>query len=155
MLESAQAGLCWETILKKRDGYRRAFYHFDPQKVAQMTNEELEQLLTNPDIIRNRLKIYAARNNALVFLKIQQVFGTFDQYIWQFVNHKPIINHWQEPAQVPTATRESELLSRDLKKHGMTFVGPTIIYAYMQAIGMVNDHLTNCWCRQTDEQDEV
>lgn len=145
VLEGAQAGLSWETILKKRVGYRHAFHNFNPVKVASMSNDELEKLRHNSDIIRNRLKIYAARQNALVFLHIQQEFGSFDAYVWKFVNNKPIINHWQHGKDVPVTTVESDALSKDLKKRGMTFVGSTIIYAYMQAIGMVNDHLVDCW----------
>lgn len=146
ILEGAQAGLSWETVLKKREGYRRAFYNFDPQKVANITDEELEALRNNPEIIRNRLKIYAARKNAIVFMQIQKEFGSFDTYVWQFVGGKPIINHWQKFEDVPITTAESDALSKDLKKRGMTFVGSTIIYAYMQAVGMVNDHLQDCWC---------
>jgi DNA-3-methyladenine glycosylase I len=145
ILEGAQAGLSWETILKKREGYRKAFHHFDPVKVAAMTDEELESLRYNPDIIRNRLKIYAARQNARVFLKIQEEFGSFDRYVWAFVKGRPLLNHWKSFQEVPRTTAESDALSKDLKKRGMTFVGPTIIYAYMQAVGMVNDHLLDCW----------
>lgn len=147
ILEGAQAGLSWETILKRREGYVHAFYHFDPLRVASMTNQELDGLLKNEKIIRNRLKIYAARQNAQVFLKIQNEFGSFDSYVWAFVNGKPIVNHWQKFEDIPITTPESDALSKDLKKRGMTFVGSTIIYAYMQAVGLVNDHLTNCWCR--------
>lgn len=146
ILEGAQAGLSWETILKKREGYRKAFHHFDPRKVAAMHDVELEDLRQNPAIVRNKLKIYATRQNARVFLKIQQAFGSFDRYLWSFVNGKPIINHWKRFQDVPNCTAESDLLSKDLKKQGMTFVGSTIIYAYMQAVGMVNDHLIDCWC---------
>ncbi|MEI8300223.1 MAG: DNA-3-methyladenine glycosylase I, partial [Chlamydiota bacterium] len=141
------AGLSWETILKRREGYREAFYNFDPLKVASMSNQELDLLLKNEKIIRNRLKIYATRQNAQVFLKIQEEFGSFDNYIWKFVDNKPIINHWQKFEDIPVVTKESDALSKDLKKRGMTFVGSTIIYAYMQAIGLVNDHLASCWCR--------
>lgn len=145
ILEGAQAGLSWETILKKRDGYRRAFHNFDPLKVAAMTDEELEALRDNPEIIRNRLKIYAARRNARVFLKIQEEFGSFDHYLWEFVKGTPLLNHRQRFADIPVTTSESDALSKDLKKRGMTFVGSTIIYAYMQAVGMVNDHVIGCW----------
>lgn len=145
ILEGAQAGLNWETILKRREGYRKAFYNFDPVKVAAMTSDELESLRNNPEIIRNRLKIYSARQNAQVFLRIQQDFGSFDRYLWRFVHGKPIINHWKHFAQVPVVSAESTALSKDLKKRGMSFVGPTIMYAYMQAIGMVNDHTVECW----------
>jgi DNA-3-methyladenine glycosylase I len=147
ILEGAQAGLSWETILKRREGYRQAFYFFDPLKVASMSNQELDTLLKNEKIIRNRLKVYSARQNAQVFLKIQSEFGSFDKYIWGFVNGKPIINHFEKFEEIPLTTLESDRLSKDLKKRGMKFVGSTIVYAYMQAIGLVNDHLTNCWCR--------
>jgi DNA-3-methyladenine glycosylase I len=145
ILEGAQAGLSWETILKKRDGYRKAFHQFDPQKVARMTDEELVAQQHNPDIVRNRLKINAVRKNAQAFLKIQHEFGSFDEYIWAFVNHQPIKNHRQSFKDVPSSTAISDALSKDLKKRGMTFVGTTIIYAFMQAVGMVNDHLVSCW----------
>jgi DNA-3-methyladenine glycosylase I len=145
ILEGAQAGLSWETVLKKRNGYRKAFHGFDPIKVAAMTDLELEKLRSNPEIIRNRLKIFAARQNALVFLEIQKEFGSFDQYVWSFVKGKPIKNHWNSLKEIPPTTTESDALSKDLKKRGMTFVGSTIIYAFMQAIGMVNDHVTHCW----------
>ena len=146
ILEGAQAGLSWATILRKRQGYRKAFYDFDVEKVAVMTDEELERLRENPEIVRNRLKIYATRKNAKVFLEIQQEFGSFDAYVWQFVGGQPIINRWQTFEEVPVKTPESDALSKDLKKRGMTFVGSTIIYAFMQAVGMVNDHLMECWC---------
>ena len=146
ILEGAQAGLSWETVLKKRAGYRKAFKGLHPVKVAAMTDEELEVLRQDPGIIRNRLKIYAARRNAQVFLKIQQEFGSFDRYLWQFVNDKPVINAWKSFKDVPVTTQESDALSKDLKKRGMTFVGSTIMYAYMQAVGMVWDHLIDCWC---------
>jgi len=145
ILEGAQAGLSWETILKRRDAYRQAFYQFDPKKVAVMSDEELEKLRNDATIIRNRLKIYATRQNAIVFLAIQKEFGSFDKYLWAFVEGKPIINHWKRFEDIPVKTKESDALSKDLKKRGMSFVGTTIIYAYMQAIGMVNDHLTDCW----------
>jgi len=147
ILEGAQAGLSWETILKRREGYRQAFHNFDPLRVASMSDEELEKLCHNKAIIRNRLKIYSARKNARVYLKIQQEFGSFDRYVWGFVNGKPIINDWQQREEVPVTTPESDALSKDLKKRGMTFVGPTIMYAYMQAVGLVNDHMADCWCR--------
>lgn len=145
ILEGAQAGLSWETILKRRAGYRNAFKNFDPVKVARMTDAELEAQLGNPDIIRNRLKVYGTRQNAIVFLAIQKEFGSFDAYLWRFVNGKPIQNNWPGLNQVPVVTPEAIALSKDLKKRGMTFVGPTILYAYMQAIGMVNDHITTCF----------
>jgi len=147
ILEGAQAGLSWETILKRRKGYRKAFHHFNPVKVASMTDEELEALLQNEEIIRNRLKVYAARQNAQVFLKIQKEFGSFDAYLWGFVKGKTFVNKKNSFKEVPPTTPESDALSKDLKKRGMTFVGSTIIYAYMQAVGLVNDHLAGCWCR--------
>jgi len=146
ILEGAQAGLSWETILKRREGYRKAFYHFNPTKVASMKDEELEALRQNPEIIRNRLKIYASRQNAKVFLKIQEEFGSFNTYVWGFVNYKPIVGHWKQFKEIPCSSTISDALSKDLKKRGMTFVGSTIIYAYMQAIGMVNDHTIDCCC---------
>jgi DNA-3-methyladenine glycosylase I len=146
ILEGAQAGLSWETILKRRAGYRRAFHEFDVNQVAAMTNEQLEGLKANAEIIRNHLKIYAARNNARVFLDIQQEYGSFAKYLWGFVGGNPILNHWENFEDVPITTSESDALSKDLKKRGMTFVGSTIIYAYMQAVGLVNDHLRGCWC---------
>ncbi len=146
ILEGAQAGLSWETILKRRGGYKQAFHNFDPIKVSNMTDEELETLRLNDKIIRNRLKIYAARKNAQVFLDIQKEFGSFDTYLWGFVNKEPLKGKWKSFKDVPTTTPESLALSKDLKKRGMTFVGSTIMYAYMQAVGLVNDHLTDCWC---------
>lgn len=145
ILEGAQAGLSWETVLKKREGYRKAFQQFDPAKVAAMGDEELEALRQNPEIIRNRLKIYAARQNAQAFLRIQQEFGSFDCYLWGFVNGKTIVQHWQELESAPVRTPDSDALSKDLKKRGMTFVGSTIMYAYMQAVGLVNGHTSTCW----------
>lgn len=145
ILEGAQAGLSWETILKRREGYRSAFHHFDPVKVAVMTDHELEALRQDEKIIRNRLKIYAARQNAQVFLKIQKEFGSFDRYLWNFVKGKPKVHPRKQFKDVPTTTPESDALSKDLKKRGMTFVGSTIIYAYMQAVGLCNDHLADCW----------
>lgn len=146
ILEGAQAGLSWETILKRRENYRKAFHRFDPVKVAAMSDNELETLRHNPEVIRNRLKIYGARQNAQAYLKIQNEFGSFDRYLWGFVHHSPIQNHWKDFKEVPGSTPESIALSKDLKKRGMTFVGPTIIYAYMQAVGLVCDHLVGCWC---------
>ncbi len=146
ILEGAQAGLNWETILKKRQGYREAFYNFDLNKIIRMSDSELESLRSNPKIIRNKLKIYSTRKNAQIFLKIQKEFDSFSNYLWSFVNHKPIKNSWQSHKDVPTSTDISERISKDLKKRGMSFVGPTIIYAYMQAAGLVNDHLVDCWC---------
>lgn len=145
ILEGAQAGLSWETILKRRKEYRKAFYHFDPVKVAKMTDEELNNLLGNQGIIRNRLKIYAARQNALVFLQIQKEFGSFSKYVWNFVDGKPIVTRRKSLKELPVSTLISDALSKDLKKRGMTFVGSTIMYSFMQAVGLVNDHLADCW----------
>jgi len=145
VLEGAQAGLSWETVLKKRDGYRQAFQQFNPALVTKMTDAELEGLRQNPNIIRNRLKLTSARNNARVFLQIQREFGNFASYLWRFVDDRPILNHWTTAAEMPATSAISDAISKDLKKRGMSFVGSTIIYAYMQAVGLVNDHLTNCW----------
>lgn len=145
VLEGAQAGLSWETVLRKRDAYRQAFKGFDPKKVAGMTDEELEKQLQNPGIIRNRLKVYSARKNARVFLDIQKDFHSFDNYVWRFVGGKPIDGQRKAMADIPATTAESDALSRDLKKRGMSFVGSTIMYAYMQAVGMVNDHVASCF----------
>jgi DNA-3-methyladenine glycosylase I len=145
ILEGAQAGLSWETVLKKRQGYRNAFHNFDATKIAALSDAQLEVLRNDVAIIRNRLKINSVRQNARVFLNIQQEFGSFDRYVWRFVHDKPLINHPKTFKEVPSSTPESDALSKDLKKRGMTFVGSTIIYAFMQAVGMVNDHLQDCW----------
>ena len=145
ILEGAQAGLSWETILKRRQGYRNAFHNFDVIKVAEMSDDQLEALRHDESIIRNRLKIYSTRQNAQVFIAIQKEFGSFDTYLWNFVNHTPIINAWQSMSNVPVSSKESDALSKDLKKRGMKFVGSTIMYAYMQAVGLVNDHVVDCW----------
>ncbi|HHF0525752.1 TPA: DNA-3-methyladenine glycosylase I [Legionella anisa] len=150
LLEGAQAGLSWETILKRREAYRKAFKQFDPNAVAKMTDEELHTLLTDPSIIRNRLKIFSARKNALVFLKIVEEFGSFDNYVWRFVNGNPKINYPKNLQEVPASTPESDVLSKDLKKRGMSFVGSTIMYSYMQAVGMVDDHLVDCFCKNRE-----
>lgn len=147
ILEGAQAGLSWETILKRRDGYRKAFKNFDPNKVAIMADSELETLLQNPEIIRNRLKIFAARKNAIAFIAIQKEFDSFDNYVWKFVGGTPKINHPKTLQDIPTTSPESDALSKDLKKRGMSFVGPTIIYAHMQATGLINDHVADCFKR--------
>ncbi len=149
ILEGAQAGLSWETILKRREGYRKAFHHFDPKKVALMTDAELNGLMHDAGIIRNRLKIFAARRNAIAFLDIQAEFGSFDSYLWHFVNNTPLFSKCASLKELPVETKESIALSKDLKKRGMTFVGPTIMYAYMQAVGLVNDHLTFCPLHKT------
>ncbi len=146
ILEGAQAGLSWETILKRREGYRKAFHQFDPLKVSKMTDKELEGLLDDPGIIRNRLKVYATRQNALVFLQIQKEFGSFSKYVWGFVKDTPIVTRRKSHKDLPVSTPISDALSKDLKKRGMTFVGSTIIYAFMQAVGLVDDHLADCWC---------
>lgn len=145
ILEGAQAGLSWETILKRRDAYREVFKQFDPLVVAQLSDAYLESVLNNPAIIRNRLKVFSARKNAHVFISIQHEFGSFDSYVWRFVQGAPKINRPQSLQDVPAQTQESNALSKDLKKRGMSFVGPTIMYAYMQAIGMVDDHIKGCF----------
>lgn len=146
ILEGAQAGLSWETILKRRENYRKAFKDFDPQKVAVMTDDELENLLLDPTIIRNRLKIFSTRKNAQVFLKIQQEYGSFDSYVWQYAIDSSIVDSSKKTSNdIPISTSESDELSKDLKKKGMSFVGSTIIYAYMQAVGIVNDHTFDCF----------
>jgi DNA-3-methyladenine glycosylase I len=145
VLEGAQAGLSWSTILRKREGYRRAFDNFDARKIARYSEKTVSRLLANSEIIRNRLKINAAITNAGAFLQVQKEFGSFDRYIWQFVNGKTIQNSWKRMADIPSSTPESEAMSRDLKKRGFKFVGPTICYAFMQAVGMVNDHVVDCF----------
>jgi len=145
VLEGAQAGLSWETVLKKRENYRLAFDHFDPNKVAQYTAEKEAELLLNAGIIRNRLKIKSAIRNAKVFLQIQEEFGSFDSYIWAFVQGKQIVNTFNSLSEIPAKTALSDRISKDLIKRGMNFVGSTIIYAFMQSIGMVNDHEVNCF----------
>lgn len=145
ILEGAQAGLSWLTILKKRDNYRQAFDHFDASIIAKYRTPRIEKLLHNPGIIRNRLKIQSAVSNAQAFLKLQEEFGSFSKYIWRFVDGKPILNHWQNPRQVPAKTTISDAMSKDLKKRGFKFVGSTICYAFMQAVGMVNDHTLDCF----------
>ena len=145
ILEGAQAGLSWSTILKKRAGYQKAFANFDPVKVARFTPAKVEKILTDPGIIRNRLKVKAAVTNAKRFLEVQKEFGSFDKYIWQFVGGKPIINRWKTLSQIPATTKESDDLSKDLKKRGFKFVGSTVMYAHLQACGLINDHLVDCW----------
>jgi DNA-3-methyladenine glycosylase I len=144
VLESAQAGLSWWTILRKREGYRRAFADFDATKVARFTSRTVEKLMQDPSIVRNRQKIEAAIANARGFLKIQKEFGSFDRYVWQFVGGQPIVNRWRKPSDVPATSKESDALSKDLKDRGFKFVGSTIVYAHMQATGLVNDHLVHC-----------
>jgi DNA-3-methyladenine glycosylase I len=145
ILEGAQAGLSWSTVLKKREAYRKAFDHFDPAKVARFTAPRIEKLLQDPGIIRNRLKIESTVRNAKAFLKVQQEFGTFDTYCWRFVGGKPKVNKLTSMQQIPATSPESDAFSKDLKQRGFNFVGSTIIYAHMQATGMVNDHLVDCF----------
>jgi DNA-3-methyladenine glycosylase I len=152
ILEGAQAGLSWSTILNKREGYRQAFDNFDAEKIARYDQEKVAQLLKNPEIIRNKLKVNAAINNARLFLEIQQQHGSFDSYIWQFVQDKTIQNHWQQLEDVPVSTIESKQMSKRLKKDGFKFVGETICYAYMQAVGMVNDHTIDCYRHKQIEE---
>ncbi len=145
ILEGAQAGLSWWTVLNKREGYRKAFADFDPEKVARFTEKRILKLLENPGIVRNKLKVRSAVTNAQYFLAVQEEFGSFDDYIWQFVGGKTIQNKWKRLKDIPVTTRESDALSKDLKKRGFKFVGSTIMYAHMQAVGMVNDHLVSCY----------
>lgn len=145
LLEGAQAGLSWATVLKKREGYRKAFADFDPAKVARFSAAKIEKLLQNPAIIRNRQKVVAAVNNAKRFLEVQKEFGSFDRYIWGFVDGRPIINRWKKLGEIPATSAQSDALSKDLIRRGFKFVGSTVIYAHMQACGLVNDHLVNCW----------
>ena len=147
VLEGAQAGLSWLTILRKRAAYRRAFRNFQPDMVARMSDADLEGLLLDEGIVRNRLKVWSARDNARAFLEVQREFGSFDAFLWSFVGGGPKVNHPGTLAEVPPVTPEAEALSKALKKRGFRFVGPTIMYAYMQAVGMVDDHLATCWKR--------
>jgi DNA-3-methyladenine glycosylase I len=145
ILEGAQAGLSWSTILNKREGYRRAFSDFDPAKVARYTPARIEKLMLDPNIVRNRLKIESAVRNAKAFLAIQKEFSSFDAYAWAFVGGKPKVNRWTSLRQIPATSPESDAFSKDLKKRGFNFVGSTVIYAHMQATGMINDHLVDCF----------
>jgi DNA-3-methyladenine glycosylase I len=145
VLEGAQAGLSWSTILKRRAGYRKAFAGFDPTKVARFTPARVEKLLLDPGIIRNRAKVEATVRNARAFLAVQKEFGSFDTYMWGFVGDRPIVNTWRRTAQLPAITPESEALSKDLRGRGFGFVGPTVVYAHLQAAGLVNDHLVGCF----------
>ena len=145
VLEAAQAGLSWSIVLNKREGYRRAFSEFDPEKVARYSKAKIDKLVTDPSIIRNRMKIESAVKNARAVLDVQEEFGSFDKYCWQFVDGKPKQNRWKTLKQLPPISPESDAFSRDLKKRGFSFVGSTVIYAHMQAIGMVNDHLVDCF----------
>lgn len=145
VLSGAQAGLNWSLVLKKRDGYRRAFDGFDPDKVARYSDKRIQALMANPEIIRNRLKIEAAVGNARALIKVREEFGNFDSYCWRFVDGHPKHNHWKAETQIPSTSPESETFSKDLKQRGFSFVGPTVMYAYMQSAGLVNDHLVDCF----------
>lgn len=144
-LECAQAGLSWETILNKRENYRRVFHNFDPSKIAIMTDNDLEEILLNPGIVRNRLKIFSVRKNAVAFVKLQHEFGSFNKYIWAYVENRQIINHYPQGSQIFSKSEISDKITKDLKKRGFTFVGSTIIYSYMQAAGLVDDHMAHCF----------
>ena len=145
ILDGAQAGLSWLTVLRKRENYRKAFDKFNPKKVVKYDEKKIAELLENPGIIRNKLKVKSAVTNAQAFLKVQKEFGSFDKYIWQFVNYKTIVNKWKSLKELPATSKESDAMSKDLKKRGFNFVGSTICYAYMQAAGMVNDHIKSCF----------
>jgi DNA-3-methyladenine glycosylase I len=152
ILEGAQAGLSWLTILKKRENYRKAFDNFEAKRIAKYDVRKTARLLKDEGIVRNRLKIAAAIQNARAFLAVQKEFGSFDQYIWQFVGGRPVINHWKTLKEIPPKTAASDALSKDLQKRGFKFVGSTICYAFMQAVGMVNDHTTDCWKRNARQR---
>ncbi len=145
VLESAQAGLSWLTILRRRENYRTAYHHFDPHRVASFTDEDLTRLLGDAGIIRNRLKIKSSIGNARRFLEVQKEFGSFDRYLWSFVDGKTVVNHWEDISQIPPKTELSDQVSKDLKKRGFSFVGSTIIYSHLQAVGVVNDHIVSCF----------
>ena len=145
VLEGAQAGLSWSTILKKREGYRRAFADFNVDEIVKFTSKDIEEILLDPGIVRNKLKVNSVVNNAYRFKDLQAEFGSFDKYIWSFVNNKPIVNHWKSLREIPVKTDVSDRLSKDLVKRGFKFVGSTIIYSHMQACGLVNDHTTDCF----------
>jgi DNA-3-methyladenine glycosylase I len=145
VLEAAQAGLSWLTILKRRDGYRKAYRGFDPQRVARFTARDVQRLLGDPGVIRNRLKIASSINNARCFLEIQEELGSFDDYFWKWTGGKPVVNQWTDQRQIPARTELSDAVSKDLKARGFSFVGSTIIYSHLQAVGVVNDHLTSCF----------
>lgn len=145
VLEGAQAGLAWITVLRKREGYRELFDNFDPHKISRYSDQKLDKILLDARIIRNRLKVYGTRKNAIAFLQVQKEFGSFAKYIWAFVDGKPVHNKWQCQADVPATSPTSDAISKDMKKRGFTFVGSTIMYAYMQACGLVNDHTTECF----------
>jgi len=145
ILEGAQAGLSWNTVLNRRENYRALFKGFDPDKLARLTDKQLDKILKDPGIIRNRLKVYSVRTNARVCLEVQKEFGTFRKYLWDFVGGKPVKNKWKTLSQIPATTPESDALSKDMKKRGFKFVGSTICYAFMQAVGMVDDHTVDCF----------
>lgn len=145
VLESAQAGLSWRTVLRKRENYRKAYDNFDPRIVAEYDDTKIGELLNNPGIIRNRQKIKASINNAKRFLEVQEEFGSFDAYIWRFTDHRQVINKWKRLGEIPAKTELSDIISKDMKKRGLTFVGSTIIYSHLQAVGVVNDHLIHCF----------
>jgi DNA-3-methyladenine glycosylase I len=153
VLSGAQAGLNWSLVLKKREGYRRAFDKFNPEKVARYSEKQIQTLLSDPEIIRNRMKIEAAVRNARAFLNIQEEFGCFDSYCWRFVDGKPKQNRWKATRQIPATSPESDAFSKDLKQRGFSFVGPTVAYAYLQAAGLVNDHLVDCFRYREIRQD--
>lgn len=153
ILEGAQAGLSWATVLKKRESYRKSFANFEVEKVANFSETKIQELLNFEEIIRNKLKVRSAVTNAQNFLLIQEEFGSFDSYVWRFVNGKPIINSWKSTKEVPATSLESDALSKDLKKRGFKFVGSTIIYAWMQACGLVNDHTIDCFCYGKNRQE--
>ncbi|MFT5036642.1 MAG: DNA-3-methyladenine glycosylase I [Candidatus Azotimanducaceae bacterium] len=155
-LEGAQAGLSWETILNKREGYRKAFKNFDVKKVAKMTDKEVQKLLLDPSIVRNRLKVNSTVKNAQAFLTVQKEFGSFSKYIWSFVDNTPVQNKRKSMSEIPAVTELAILISKDLKKRGFSFVGPTIMYAFMQACGLVNDHTTDCFhCKQVAAKTKI
>ena len=145
ILEGAQAGLSWSTILKKRDSYQQAYYGFDPERVARFTKKSVERLLGDPGIVRNRLKVNASIQNAKAYLEIQKEYGSFSEFVWDFVDGAPVVNRWRHLQDIPAETTESQALSKALKKRGFKFVGPTICYAFMQSVGMVNDHEISCF----------
>ena len=150
-LEGAQAGLSWTTILNKREGYRKAFDQFNVQKIALYDDKKIAELLDNPEIVRNKLKVNSTVTNAKAFIQVQEEFGSFDTYIWQFVDGKPVVNHPKNISEVPVSTQLSDAISKDLKKRGFKFIGTTICYALMQATGLVNDHTLDCFCRKTNK----
>jgi DNA-3-methyladenine glycosylase I len=145
VLESAQAGLNWHTVLSKRENYRKAYKGFDPKKVAGFTEKNIEEMMNNPGIIRNRMKIEASINNAKRLLEVCKEFGSFDRYLWSFVNFKPVVGHWKSVSEIPVKTELSDRISKDMKKRGFRFLGSTIIYSHLQAVGIINDHITGCF----------